>query len=66
MRNEKSSVEFDFFVLDFPIYFYNMFLIWLQRHAHSSGLFYFRCPVCNNMEQFQQEMKRMGIYIPEQ
>ncbi|KAL9962985.1 hypothetical protein ACROYT_G032144 [Oculina patagonica] len=38
----------------------------LQRHAQSSGLYYFRCPVCNNMDKFQAEMKRMGIFIPEQ
>uniref|UniRef100_A0AAV2JFG7 Alkylated DNA repair protein AlkB homologue 8 N-terminal domain-containing protein n=1 Tax=Knipowitschia caucasica TaxID=637954 RepID=A0AAV2JFG7_KNICA len=43
---------------------------WLHRHcaqlqAHSSGLFFFRCTLCNNKDQFQEEMLRMGIYIPE-
>lgn len=38
----------------------------LQKYANSSGLYYFRCPVCNNLEEFQEEMKRMGIFIPEQ
>ncbi|XP_029195769.2 uncharacterized protein LOC114961283 [Acropora millepora] len=38
----------------------------LQRHAHSSGLYYFKCPLCNNKKEFQDEMKRMGVYIPEQ
>lgn len=37
----------------------------VQRQAHSSGLFFFRCTLCNNKEQFQQEMLRMGIHIPE-
>lgn len=37
----------------------------VQRQAHSSGLFFFRCTLCSNKEQFQQEMLRMGIYIPE-
>ena len=35
MGNEKSSVEFDFFVFDFPIYFYNMFFdIFGYRDMH--------------------------------
>lgn len=38
----------------------------LQKHAHSSGLYYFRCPLCNNKEEFQEEMKRMGVFIPDQ
>lgn len=37
----------------------------VQRQAHSSGLFFFRCTLCNNKEQFQKEMLRMGIHIPE-
>lgn len=36
-----------------------------QRQAHSAGLFFFRCTLCNNKENFQEEMLRMGIYIPE-
>ncbi|GLD71854.1 G2/M phase-specific E3 ubiquitin-protein ligase [Lates japonicus] len=35
------------------------------RQAHSAGLFFFRCTLCNNKESFQEEMLRMGIYIPE-
>lgn len=35
MGNEKSSVEFDFFVFDFPIYFCNMFFdIFGYRDMH--------------------------------
>ncbi|KAM9708988.1 G2/M phase-specific E3 ubiquitin-protein ligase [Menidia menidia] len=37
----------------------------VQRQAHSAGLFFFRCTLCNNKENFQEEMIRMGIYIPE-
>ncbi|XP_066539581.1 G2/M phase-specific E3 ubiquitin-protein ligase isoform X2 [Hoplias malabaricus] len=37
----------------------------VQFQAHSAAMFFFRCTLCNNKEQFQQEMLRMGIYIPE-
>ncbi|XP_036006739.1 G2/M phase-specific E3 ubiquitin-protein ligase [Fundulus heteroclitus] len=37
----------------------------VQHQAHSAGLFFFRCTLCNNKENFQEEMVRMGIYIPE-
>ncbi|XP_060938200.1 G2/M phase-specific E3 ubiquitin-protein ligase [Limanda limanda] len=37
----------------------------VQRQAHSAGLFFFRCTLCSNKESFQEEMLRMGIYIPE-
>nr|XP_057946429.1 G2/M phase-specific E3 ubiquitin-protein ligase-like [Doryrhamphus excisus]XP_057946430.1 G2/M phase-specific E3 ubiquitin-protein ligase-like [Doryrhamphus excisus] len=37
----------------------------VQRHAHSAGLFFFRCTLCNNKDEYQEEMLRMGIYIPE-
>ncbi|XP_011618350.2 G2/M phase-specific E3 ubiquitin-protein ligase isoform X1 [Takifugu rubripes] len=37
----------------------------VQRQAHSAGLFFFRCTLCNNKENFQAEMLRMGIFIPE-
>ncbi|XP_028994917.1 G2/M phase-specific E3 ubiquitin-protein ligase [Betta splendens] len=37
----------------------------VQRQAHSAGLFFFKCTLCNNKENFQEEMLRMGIYIPE-
>ncbi|XP_038073520.1 uncharacterized protein LOC119741723 [Patiria miniata] len=36
----------------------------VQRQALSAGYF-FRCAICNNQEQFQIEMKKFGIYIPE-
>ncbi|XP_062974961.1 G2/M phase-specific E3 ubiquitin-protein ligase [Elgaria multicarinata webbii] len=37
----------------------------LQCQALSAGVFFFRCPVCNNKEKFQNEMLRMGIHVPE-
>ncbi|XP_028251337.1 G2/M phase-specific E3 ubiquitin-protein ligase [Parambassis ranga] len=37
----------------------------VQRQAYSAGLFFFRCTLCNNKERFQEEMLRMGLYIPE-
>ncbi|CAJ1074868.1 G2/M phase-specific E3 ubiquitin-protein ligase [Xyrichtys novacula] len=37
----------------------------VQRQAHSAGLFFFRCTLCNNKEDFQEEMLRMGVFIPE-
>uniref|UniRef100_A0A8C8DW88 G2/M-phase specific E3 ubiquitin protein ligase n=1 Tax=Oryzias sinensis TaxID=183150 RepID=A0A8C8DW88_9TELE len=37
----------------------------VQRQAFSAGLFFFKCTLCNNKDRFQQEMLRMGIYIPE-
>ncbi|XP_030644233.1 G2/M phase-specific E3 ubiquitin-protein ligase [Chanos chanos] len=37
----------------------------VQHQAYSAALFFFKCTICNNKEQFQQEMLRMGIHIPE-
>ncbi|XP_076807328.1 G2/M phase-specific E3 ubiquitin-protein ligase-like isoform X2 [Clavelina lepadiformis] len=44
--------------------------VWLhrscvQQQALSSGVHFFRCPVCNDAQLFKQEMQRMGIYVPE-
>ncbi|KAG5265721.1 hypothetical protein AALO_G00245650 [Alosa alosa] len=43
---------------------------WFHRHcvqlqAHNAAQFFFRCTICNNQEEFQEEMLRMGIHIPE-
>uniref|UniRef100_A0A4W5NAA6 G2/M-phase specific E3 ubiquitin protein ligase n=2 Tax=Hucho hucho TaxID=62062 RepID=A0A4W5NAA6_9TELE len=35
------------------------------NQAHSAGMFFFRCTLCNNKDMFQQEMLRMGVHIPE-
>ncbi|KAJ6640512.1 hypothetical protein lerEdw1_013666 [Lerista edwardsae] len=37
----------------------------IQCQALSAGVYFFRCPVCNNKDKFQNEMLRMGIHIPE-
>ncbi|XP_013778765.1 PHD finger protein 7-like isoform X1 [Limulus polyphemus] len=37
----------------------------IQMQALCAGYF-FRCPICNNKEDFQNEMLTYGIYIPEQ
>ncbi|XP_078481229.1 E3 ubiquitin-protein ligase PHF7 [Ciona intestinalis] len=42
-----------------------MHRVCVQQHANSSGLHFFRCPVCNDGEIFTEEMRRMGIHIPE-
>lgn len=36
----------------------------IQKQALSAGYF-FRCPLCNNCEEFKTEMRTYGIYIPE-
>ncbi|CAH1261920.1 G2E3 [Branchiostoma lanceolatum] len=38
----------------------------VQRQASNAGMYFFRCPICNTKETFQQEMLKNGIYIPEQ
>ncbi|KAL5008056.1 hypothetical protein ScPMuIL_013637 [Solemya velum] len=38
----------------------------VQRFATSAGLYFFKCPLCNNKDSFQDEMLNMGIYIPDQ
>ncbi|XP_055496646.1 G2/M phase-specific E3 ubiquitin-protein ligase isoform X2 [Leucoraja erinacea] len=37
----------------------------LQHQALSAGMFFFRCTICNNKDEFQKEMLRLGIHIPE-
>ena len=37
----------------------------IQKLALSAGYF-FKCPICSNNTQFCSEMKRCGIYVPEQ
>ncbi|XP_063080136.1 G2/M phase-specific E3 ubiquitin-protein ligase [Engraulis encrasicolus] len=37
----------------------------VQLQAHNAAQFFFRCTICNNQDSFQEEMHRMGIYIPE-
>ncbi|XP_074169163.1 E3 ubiquitin-protein ligase PHF7 [Rhinolophus sinicus] len=37
----------------------------IQKYAHTSAKHFFKCPHCNNREEFPQEMLRMGIHIPD-
>ncbi|XP_076985179.1 E3 ubiquitin-protein ligase PHF7 isoform X2 [Tamandua tetradactyla] len=37
----------------------------IQKYAHTSAKHFFKCPQCNNREEFHQEMLRMGIHIPD-
>lgn len=36
-----------------------------EKQALSFGLYLFRCPFCNNSDDYVNEMKRIGIYIPQ-
>ena len=38
----------------------------VQRQAKYSGVHHFKCPLCNNKDDFQAEMLQFGIYIPDQ
>ncbi|XP_071832102.1 uncharacterized protein [Apostichopus japonicus] len=37
----------------------------IQRQALSSGMYFFRCPICNNQNEFKEEMLSFGIHVPE-
>jgi len=37
-----------------------------QRQATFSGIHHFKCPLCNNADEFTAEMLKFGIYIPDQ
>ena len=48
------------------VYFiFRFHLTCIQKLAVNSGYF-FKCPMCNNKDEFEAEMKKFGIYIPEQ
>jgi G2/M phase-specific E3 ubiquitin-protein ligase len=34
------------------------------RAAVAAGYF-FKCPLCNNKDKFEPEMKQFGVFIPE-
>ncbi|XP_065078487.1 PHD finger protein 7-like [Ochlerotatus camptorhynchus] len=36
----------------------------MAQFAQSAGYF-FKCPLCNNKDDFSQQMQQRGIYIPE-
>jgi len=37
----------------------------LERMAETAGCHFFKCPLCNNREQFCKEMLQFGIYLPD-
>ncbi len=37
----------------------------LQRMAQSSGREHYRCPTCNDKEEFTKQSVKVGIYVPE-
>ncbi|XP_067939406.1 PHD finger protein 7-like isoform X2 [Watersipora subatra] len=37
----------------------------IEDMAYSAGLHFFKCPLCNNVDEWQAEMLRAGIYIPD-
>jgi len=40
--------------------------VFVQRQAKYFGVHHFKCPLCNNKDDFQAEMLQFGIYIPDQ
>ncbi|BFZ12094.1 hypothetical protein BsWGS_15133 [Bradybaena similaris] len=38
----------------------------MQQYSLSAGKHYFKCPLCNSVDEFQMEMRTYGIYIPDQ
>ncbi|OWF45461.1 G2/M phase-specific E3 ubiquitin-protein ligase [Mizuhopecten yessoensis] len=38
----------------------------IVKHALTAGLYFFKCPLCNNKEIFQEEMLKFGVYLPDQ
>lgn len=37
----------------------------LEEMAYSAGVHFFKCPLCNNIEEWQEEMLQCGIFIPD-
>ena len=38
----------------------------VERMALVAGSHHFKCPLCNNKEEFAKEMEEFGIYVPDQ
>jgi hypothetical protein len=34
--------------------------------ASTAGCHFFKCPLCNNTNEFREEMMQFGIYLPDQ
>ena len=37
----------------------------LEEMAYSAGVHFFKCPLCNNIDEWQEEMLQCGIFIPD-
>ena len=37
----------------------------VQTMALNHGDHHFKCPLCNNLQEFSSEMQRLGIYLPQ-
>ncbi|XP_023329403.1 PHD finger protein 7 [Eurytemora carolleeae] len=38
----------------------------MTRMASTAGAHFFKCPLCNNIDEFTKEMLEFGIYVPDQ
>ena len=38
----------------------------VERMALVAGSHHFKCPLCNNKDEFTKEMEEFGIYVPDQ
>ena len=38
----------------------------VERMAIVAGSHHFKCPLCNNKDEFAKEMEEFGIYVPDQ
>ena len=38
----------------------------VERMALVAGSHHFKCPLCNNKDEFAKEMEEFGIYVPDQ
>ena len=38
----------------------------MERMALVAGSHHFKCPLCNNKDEFAKEMEEFGIYVPDQ
>ena len=37
----------------------------IEKTAESAGTHFFKCPLCNNKDEFTEEMLKFGVYIPD-
>ena len=37
----------------------------IEKTAENAGLHFFKCPLCNNKDDFTEEMQQFGIHIPD-